>query len=95
MIGQTLDKLTSGLGVDREESARKLSHLIGSSPRFMRQFTEAIMLVLVPKLQHNDTNPAVIVCILTAIGDLAQVSNGTCVVLRLASLFVLINSIIV
>lgn len=39
----------------------------------MRQFVEPIMLVLVPKLRDQDPNPAVTVCVLTAIGDLAQV----------------------
>ena len=50
-----------------------LDHLIGNAPRFMRQFVEPIMSVLVPKLRDQDPNPAVTVCILTAIGDLAQV----------------------
>lgn len=50
-----------------------LDHLIGNAPRFMRQFVEPIMSVLVPKLRDQDPNPAVTVCVLTAIGDLAQV----------------------
>lgn len=69
-----LDELDySGIGRNRELSAKLLGHLIGSAPRFMRQFVEAIMSVLVPKLRDKDPNPAVIMGILTAIGDLAQV----------------------
>uniref|UniRef100_A0A0P4VNQ8 Serine/threonine-protein kinase TOR n=2 Tax=Scylla TaxID=6760 RepID=A0A0P4VNQ8_SCYOL len=72
-----LDELDySGIGRNRELSAHMLDHLIGNAPRFMRQFVEPIMSVLVPKLRDQDPNPAVTVCVLTAIGDLAQVSGG-------------------
>lgn len=71
---QILDELDySGIGRNRELSAHMLDHLIGNAPRFMRQFVEPIMSVLVPKLRDQDPNPAVTVCVLTAIGDLAQV----------------------
>lgn len=50
-----------------------LGHLIRNAPRFMRQFVQAIMCVLVPKLKDQDPNPAVTVSVLVAIGDLAQV----------------------
>lgn len=63
----------SGIGRNRELSAHMLDHLICSAPRFMRQFVQAIMSVLVPKLKDQDPNPAVTVCVLMAIGDLAQV----------------------
>ena len=72
---QILDELEySGLGRNRELSARMLGRLISNAPRFMRQFVEPIMTVLVPKLKDKDPNPAVIMCILTAVGDLAQVN---------------------
>ncbi|KAG7166823.1 Serine/threonine-protein kinase mTOR-like [Homarus americanus] len=72
-----LDELDySGIGRNRELSAHMLGHLIGNAPRFMRQFVQAIMSVLVPKLKDQDPNPAVTMCVLMAIGDLAQVSGG-------------------
>ncbi|KAK8751728.1 hypothetical protein OTU49_009992 [Cherax quadricarinatus] len=72
-----LDELDySGIGRNRELSAHMLGHLIGNAPRFMRQFVQAIMSVLVPKLKDQDPNPAVTMCVLVAIGDLAQVSGG-------------------
>lgn len=71
---QILDELDySGIGRNRELSAHMLRHLIGNAPRFMRQFVPAIMSSLVPKLRDHDPNPAVTVCVLVAIGDLAQV----------------------
>ena len=57
-----------------------LGHLIANAPRFMRQFVQAIMSVLVPKLKDQDPNPAVTMCVLEAIGDLAQVSVCTLLV---------------
>ncbi|XP_071544223.1 serine/threonine-protein kinase mTOR [Panulirus ornatus] len=72
-----LDELDySGIGRNRELSAHMLGHLIGNAPRFMRQFVQAIMSVLVPKLKDQDPNPAVTMCVLMAIGDLAQVSGA-------------------
>ncbi|XP_076064565.1 serine/threonine-protein kinase Tor isoform X2 [Oratosquilla oratoria] len=72
-----LDELDySGIGRNRELSARMLGYLIGNAPRFMRQFVQAIMAVLVPKLRDQDPNPAVTMCVLMAIGDLAQVSGS-------------------
>ncbi|XP_064091213.1 serine/threonine-protein kinase mTOR-like [Macrobrachium nipponense] len=72
-----LDELDySGIGRNRELSAHMLGHLIANAPRFMRQFVQAIMSVLVPKLKDQDPNPAVTMCVLEAIGDLAQVSGG-------------------
>lgn len=53
-----------------------LGQLIGNAQRFMRQFVQAIMSVLVPKLKDQDPNPAVTMYVLMAIGDLAQVSVG-------------------
>ena len=35
-----------------------------------------LCLVLVPKLKENDPNPGVTIAVLTAIGDLAQVSES-------------------
>ncbi|CAL4086221.1 unnamed protein product, partial [Meganyctiphanes norvegica] len=70
-----LDELDySGIGRNRELSAHMLCHLIANAPRFMRQFVQAIMSVLVPKLKDQDPNPAVTTCVLMAIGDLAQPS---------------------
>lgn len=66
----------SGIGRNRELSAHMLGQLIGNAQRFMRQFVQAIMSVLVPKLKDQDPNPAVTMYVLMAIGDLAQVSVG-------------------
>ncbi|XP_027228160.1 serine/threonine-protein kinase mTOR isoform X1 [Penaeus vannamei] len=72
-----LDELDySGIGRNRELSAHMLGQLIGNAQRFMRQFVQAIMSVLVPKLKDQDPNPAVTMYVLMAIGDLAQVSGG-------------------
>lgn len=69
----------SGMSRNKEQSARMLDHLIVSAPRLIRPYMEPILNVLVPKLKESDSNPGVILSVLRAIGDLAEVngdSNG-------------------
>ena len=63
----------SGMGRNKEQSARMLDKLIVSSPRLVRPYMEPILKILVPKLREAEPNPAVVVHILTAIGDLSEV----------------------
>lgn len=63
----------SGMGRNKEQSARMLDKLIVSSPRLVRPYMEPILKILVPKLRESEPNPAVVVHILTAIGDLSEV----------------------
>ena len=51
-----------------------LRHMIAHAPRFMRMFVQPIMSVVVPILTQPDVNPIVTVSLMTAVGDLAQVS---------------------
>lgn len=69
----------SGMSRNKEQSARMLDHLIVSAPRLIRPYMEPILNVLVPKLKESDSNPGVVLSVLRAIGDLAEVngdSNG-------------------
>lgn len=64
----------SGIGRNKEQSARMLDHLVVNAPRLIRPYMEPILKVLVPKLKEQEPNPGVVVSVLTAIGDLAEVS---------------------
>ncbi|KAK6628142.1 hypothetical protein RUM43_001953 [Polyplax serrata] len=66
----------SGMGRNKEQSARMLDKLIVSSPRLVRPYMEPILKILVPKLRESEPNPAVVVHILTAIGDLSEVNGA-------------------
>lgn len=65
----------SGMSRNKEQAARMLDHLIVNAPRLIRPYMEPILNVLVPKLKESDTNPGVVLSVLRAIGDLAEV-NG-------------------
>ncbi|XP_071445181.1 serine/threonine-protein kinase mTOR [Hetaerina americana] len=66
----------SGMSRNKEQSARMLDHLVVNAPRLIRPYMEPILKVLVPKLKDQDTNPGVVVSVLTAIGDLAELSGA-------------------
>ncbi|KAK0179190.1 hypothetical protein PV327_008004 [Microctonus hyperodae] len=66
----------SGMGRNKEQSARMLDHLVVSAPRLIRPYMEPILKVLVPKLKEPEPNPAVILAILRAVGDLAEVNGA-------------------
>ncbi|RDD40512.1 Serine/threonine-protein kinase mTOR [Trichoplax sp. H2] len=65
----------SGLGRNKEQSARLLSLLISNAPRLTRPYVKPIINTLLPKLKENDPNPAVVVNVLSAVGEQAQVSG--------------------
>lgn len=52
-----------------------LDHLVVHAPRLIRPYMEPILKVLVPKLKEQEPNPGVVVSVLTAVGNLAEVSN--------------------
>ncbi|KOX79033.1 Serine/threonine-protein kinase mTOR [Melipona quadrifasciata] len=66
----------SGMGRNKEQAARMLDHLVVSAPRLIRPYMEPILKVLVPKLKEPESNPGVILAILRAIGDLAEVNGA-------------------
>ncbi|XP_034935910.1 serine/threonine-protein kinase mTOR [Chelonus insularis] len=66
----------SGMGRNKEQAARMLDHLVVSAPRLIRPYMEPILKVLVPKLKEPEPNPAVVLAILRAIGDLAEVNGA-------------------
>ncbi|KAJ1521597.1 hypothetical protein ONE63_003248 [Megalurothrips usitatus] len=66
----------SGMGRNKEQSARMLDHLVVHAPRLLEPYMEAVLKVLVPKLRELDLNPGVVVSILRCIGDLAEVSGS-------------------
>nr|CAD7429912.1 unnamed protein product [Timema monikensis] len=74
----------SGMGRNKEQSARMLDHLVVNAPRLVRPYMEPVLKVLVPKLREQEPNPGVVVSVLTAIGDLAEVSHN-----KLTSMLVL------
>ena len=65
----------SGLGRNKEQSARILGHLVSTSPKLIRSYRELVLKALIPKLREPDPNPGVVVNILVALGDLAQVTG--------------------
>ncbi|KMQ92782.1 serine threonine-protein kinase mtor [Lasius niger] len=66
----------SGMGRNKEQAARMLDHLVVTAPRLVRPYMEPILKVLVPKLKESDPNPGVILAVLRAIGDLAEVNGA-------------------
>ncbi|XP_063975702.1 serine/threonine-protein kinase mTOR [Diachasmimorpha longicaudata] len=66
----------SGMGRNKEQAARMLDHLVVSAPRLIRPYMKPILKVLVPKLKEPEPNPGVVLAILRAVGDLAEV-NGS------------------
>lgn len=61
------------MGRNKEQSARMLDHLVVSAPRLIKPYVQPILKVLVPKLREPEPYPGVVISILTAIGDLAEV----------------------
>lgn len=66
----------SGMGRNKEQAARMLDHLVVSAPRLIRPYMEPVLKVLVPKLKETETNPGVVLAVLRAVGDLAEVSGA-------------------
>jgi len=64
----------SGVTRNKEQSGRMLGHLISKAPQLIRPYLEPIIRVLIPKLKETDSSIGVIISILTAVGDLAQVT---------------------
>lgn len=67
----------SGMSRNKEQSARMLNHLIVSTPRLISAYMKPILTKLVPKLREPESNPGVILNVLRAIGDLAEVNGGS------------------
>lgn len=63
----------SGMSRNKEQAARMLDNLILRAPKLVKPYTETILNVLVPKLKESDSNPGVIISVLKAVGDLADV----------------------
>lgn len=66
----------SGMSRNKEQSARMLDHLIVSTPRLISSYMRPILSILVKKLKETESNPGVILNVLRAIGDLAEVNGG-------------------
>ena len=65
----------SGIGRNKEQSAKMLGHLVANAPTITCSYVQPIMKVLLPKLKETDHNPMVITSVLRAVGDLALVSG--------------------
>ena len=63
----------SGIGRKKEQAARLLGHLVSTAPRLIRPYMEPILKVLIPKLKDPDPYPVVVISVLAAIGEQAQV----------------------
>ncbi|CAG9564541.1 unnamed protein product [Danaus chrysippus] len=63
----------SGMSRNKEQAARMLDNLILHAPKLVKPYMETILNVLVPKLKEADLNPGVVISILKAVGDLADV----------------------
>ncbi|MGH0162634.1 UNVERIFIED_CONTAM: hypothetical protein FKN15_004387 [Acipenser sinensis] len=62
----------SGVGRNKEQSARMLGHLVSNAPRLIRPYMEPILKALILKLKDPDPNPGVVISVLATIGELAQ-----------------------
>lgn len=67
----------SGMSRNKEQSARMLDHLIVNTPRLISAYMRPILAILVPKLRESEANPGVMLNVLRAIGDLAEVNGGS------------------
>lgn len=67
----------SGMSRNKEQSARMLDHLIVNTPRLISSYMRPILTTLVPKLRETESNPGVILNVLRAIGDLAELNCGS------------------
>lgn len=67
----------SGMSRNKEQSARMLDHLIVNTPRLISAYMRPILAILVPKLKEPESNPGVMLNVLRAIGDLAEVNGGS------------------
>lgn len=67
----------SGLSRNKEQSAKMLDHLIVNTPRLISAYMRPILSILVPKLREPESNPGVMLNVLRAIGDLAEVNGGS------------------
>ncbi|KAL7026943.1 hypothetical protein ACKWTF_005245 [Chironomus riparius] len=65
----------SGMSRNKEQSARMLDHLILNTPKLISSYMRPILSILVPKLKEVDLNPGVVLNVLRAIGDLAEVNS--------------------
>ncbi|XP_063829680.1 serine/threonine-protein kinase mTOR [Ostrinia nubilalis] len=63
----------SGMSRNKEQAARMLDNLILHAPKLVKPYMETILNVLVPKLKESDLNPGVVISVLKAVGDLADV----------------------
>lgn len=63
----------SGMSRNKEQAARMLDNLILRAPKLVKPYTETVLNILVPKLKEPDSNPGVIISVLKAVGDLADV----------------------
>ncbi|XP_035780760.1 serine/threonine-protein kinase Tor-like [Anopheles albimanus] len=66
----------SGVSRNKEQSARMLDHLIVSTPRLVASYMRPMLSILVPKLREAEPNPNVVLNVLRAIGDMADVIDG-------------------
>lgn len=66
----------SGMSRNKEQSARMLDHLIVNTPKIISAYMRPILSILVPKLKEPESNPGVVLNVLRAIGDLAEVNGG-------------------
>lgn len=63
----------SGMGRNKEQSARILDHLAVNAPRLLRPYMQPILKILIPKLKEPEPNPGVLISVLTCVGDLTRV----------------------
>ncbi|XP_053611167.1 serine/threonine-protein kinase mTOR isoform X2 [Plodia interpunctella] len=63
----------SGMSRNKEQAARMLDNLILNAPKLVKPYIETILNVLVPKLKESDSNPGVVISVLKAVGDMADV----------------------
>ncbi|XP_046989267.1 serine/threonine-protein kinase mTOR isoform X1 [Schistocerca americana] len=66
----------SGMGRNKEQASRMLDNLVVHAPRLIRHYMDPILKVLVPKLRDLEPNPGVVISVLTAIGNLAEVNGN-------------------
>ncbi|BFZ23557.1 hypothetical protein BsWGS_26596 [Bradybaena similaris] len=66
----------SGIGRNKEQAAKMLGHLVSNTARLIKPYMVPIMGTLIPKLKEPEQNPGVVISVLQAIGEQAQVSGS-------------------
>jgi FKBP12-rapamycin complex-associated protein len=65
----------SGMGRNREQSAEMLGCLVSNACSLVEPYLDPILKVLIARVKEKDPSPPVVIQVLWAVGELAQVQR--------------------